>query len=356
MSRRKVLIATGGTGGHLFPAQALGLELQEKGFDVLFVGGGLKTNRYFKREKYAFLQIESATPFRGNIFKSLYQLGAGIWQSFRVLKEFQPDLIVGFGSYHSFPVLCAAKWKKSPIALFISDIIPGRVNRLFSRWALFSAVQFSEAGKHLGGPVKEVKMPMSEKTAVSRQEARRHFYLHSDVFTFLVFGGSQGSEFINQIFAKSAARLHMPFQVIHIAGKTDSAEALGKFYEKAGIRACVKAFEERMELAWSAADVAICRSGAATIAEQLAFAVPTLYIPFPQAMDDHQTKNAKFIEEGVGGAITCPETALTESSLCTLLQQMMAPGKVQKMKEMIVSFKQDEHKPSLAQLIEEVLK
>lgn len=354
MQRRKILIATGGTGGHVFPAEALGFELKEKGYDVLFVGSGLKTNRYFHQDKFSFHQIESATPFRGNFFKSIYYLGRGIWQSLHLLKEFGPDLVMGFGSYHSFPALMAAKLKKIPLALFIPDAIPGRVNRFFSKWALFSAVQFSQAGAKLHGSVREVKMPMVAKKIATPGDAKEFFYLDRDLFTFLVFGGSQGSSFINQLFAKTCLRLNKPFQVIHIAGTPKDAEVLGHLYEEAKIKACVKAFEERMELAWSAADVAICRSGAVTLAEQMAHGVPAILIPFAQAMDDHQTKNAEFIKE-VGGAVICPEMGLTEETFYTTVLQMMEMERLQEMKEAMAAFRQDEQKPRLSKLVEEAI-
>ena len=183
-------------------------------------------------------------------------MGKGIWQSCQIIEQFQPDLVVGFGSFYSFPVLAAARWRKKSITLFLSDAIPGRVNRFFSKWAFFSAVQFSDAGKNLRGEIIEVKMPMNEKKHVDPAVARDYFYLDPNRFTFLVFGGSQGSESINRLFVKSAENIDTSlFQVIHITGKTHSAEKLCRHYEKAGIRACVKAFEERMDLAWSAAEL-----------------------------------------------------------------------------------------------------
>ncbi len=353
LNQGKVLIATGGTGGHVFPAQALGTELMEMGYEVLFVGGGLESNRYFNRERFSYRQIASATPFKGNFFKSLYHMGKGIWQSLKVLGQFQPDIVIGFGSYHSFPVLCAASWKKISIALFVPDAIPGRVNRFFAKKALFSAVQFNTAGQQLGGNIIEVKMPMINKKQHDPAAARDYFYLDPGLFTFFVFGGSQGSESINTLFSKSIEKVAAPqtFQVIHVAGKSQSAERIRRQYEQAGIRACVKVFEERMDLAWSAANAVVCRSGAAALAEMLTFGVPGILIPFPQAADDHQTKNALFIEKNVGGAIACPESSLSVDRLKELLEQFMLPEQLTQMKAAMASFKQDQSKPALSTLI-----
>lgn len=357
LKKPKILIATGGTGGHIFPAQALAIELLEKNYELLFAGGGLGSNRYFNRGRFPFRQVASATPLKGNPFKSLFRIGKGILQSLKLMDEFKPDMVVGFGSFYSFPVLAAARLRKIPIVLFEPNAIPGKVNRLVSKWALLSAVQFSEAGQKLSGKIIEVKMPVGERKQLNAEMARDYFYLDHDRFTFLVFGGSQGAESINRLFSEAIIKVMDPtsFQVIHITGKTHSAELIRREYEAAGIRACVKAFEERMDLAWSAADAVVGRSGAASIAELIKFEVPGILVPFPQAADDHQTKNALFIEKEVGGAITCPESTLTAELLKLLLEKLMLPTELKKMKSAISAFKQDQRKKELSHVIEGIL-
>lgn len=357
MPKPKIVIATGGTGGHIFPAQALAHELMEKNYELLFVGGGLDTNRYFNRNRFPYKQIPSATPLKGNPFTSIYRILKGIRQGLKVIDQFKPSLLIGFGSFYTFPILVAARIRKVPIVLFEPNAIPGKVNRLFSKWALFSAVQFSEAGHSLMGNIIEVKMPTGEKKRFNPTAARDYFYLDPLKFTFLVFGGSQGAESINTLFSQTIGKVagHDAFQVIHVTGKTDSAELIRRQYDKAGIRACVKAFEEHMDLAWSAADLVICRSGAATIAEQITFEVPGILVPFPKAADDHQMKNALFVEKKVGGAITCPESSLNVNSLKSMIEQLIAPESLTKMKTAIASFKQENGKKELCNLICEIL-
>ena len=126
MSLPKILIATGGTGGHIFPAQALATELLEKNYELLFAGGGLKSNRYFNRSRFPYAQIASATPLKGNPFKSLFRIGKGINESLKLIDRYKPDMDVGFGSFYSFPVLAAARWSKIPIILFEPNAIPGK--------------------------------------------------------------------------------------------------------------------------------------------------------------------------------------------------------------------------------------
>ncbi|MES2122125.1 MAG: UDP-N-acetylglucosamine--N-acetylmuramyl-(pentapeptide) pyrophosphoryl-undecaprenol N-acetylglucosamine transferase [Chlamydiota bacterium] len=197
----KVLFAAGGTGGHLFPAQALAEKLT--GVDVLFSGAKLSTNSYFDRNKFTYRDIDSTTPFRGNFMQKIQSvviLLRGIWQSLRLLSNERPDLVVGFGSFHSFPLLCAAALKRVPLVLFESNAVPGKVIRLFSRFALYTAVYFPESERYLKGKVHAVEIPsLKSRTSLNAQEARRQLGLDPDCFTLLVFGGSQGAKALNAL-------------------------------------------------------------------------------------------------------------------------------------------------------------
>jgi UDP-N-acetylglucosamine--N-acetylmuramyl-(pentapeptide) pyrophosphoryl-undecaprenol N-acetylglucosamine transferase len=351
----KVLITTGGTGGHIFPAQALATQLYAKGINVLFAGGGLRTNKYFKKETYFYIEVASSPPFKGNIFKAWWNILRGVVQSLKVIAKYKPNLVIGFGSFYSFPVLVAAKLKKIPIILFEPNAIPGKVNRLFSRWALLSTLQFEEASRWMKGKCIEVKMQVPVKKT-EQGEAREYFYLDPQRFTFLVFGGSQGAESINHIFSQAISSLELEkskFQVIHITGKTESAEQVRRWYATQGIQSCVKAFEEHMEKAWSSADYVVCRSGAWTVAEQIAAGVPALFIPFPRATDNHQEANARVVEKR-GGAVTCEEAQLDLETMGRLVQANINPQRLDKMRASIASFK-DENKKELSDIIYEFL-
>ncbi|MGR3973375.1 MAG: undecaprenyldiphospho-muramoylpentapeptide beta-N-acetylglucosaminyltransferase [Candidatus Rhabdochlamydia sp.] len=353
LKNRKVVITTGGTGGHVFPAEALAEQLLQESYEVTFVGGGLKTNRYFHKHQFKFQQVQASSFFQLNIFSSLWRIYRGIGQSLKILKNLDPQIVVGFGSFYTFPVLMAAWIKKIPIVLFESNAVPGKVNRLFSWLGAVCTVQFKEAAKYLSGPAIEVKMPVMKKTEVDKSFAREYFYLCPHLLTILVFGGSQGAETINTFFSQTISQLQgdLPFQVIHVTGRTDSAETLRHFYNQKGIRACVKAFEERMNLAWHAASIVICRSGAATVAEQMIYGVPGILIPFARAADDHQTQNALFAEHQVKGAIMCPESKLSVESLKNLLRDLLFSGKKDEMKKSIQSFNENQQKEELCCII-----
>ena len=213
---KKIVFAAGGTGGHLFPAQALAEQLlrQKADIELLFAGAKLSENTYFDKTKFAYQDIISATPFRGGLLKALKSLAIlfrGIRESIRFLNQQKPDVVVGFGSFHAFPVLCAAALKRIPIILFESNAIPGKVIRLFSKRALLTGIFFSEAQNHLKGKTVDVEIPkknIHSRTTMHQQEARRLFQLDPNRLTLLVFGGSQGAKNINQLVIDLVPLLH----------------------------------------------------------------------------------------------------------------------------------------------------
>lgn len=352
--KKKVLLAVGGTGGHLFPAQALGRDLkrQEPRLELLFAGSGLSKNRYFDRTSFSFKEIESGTFLTRHLkrnIRGVVSLVKGFYQSLKLMDEYKPDLIVGFGSYHSVPLLLAAWMKKIPMFLFAADSIPGKVIRLFSKKALLSAVQFEEAQKMLKGNSVLVKMPFWSKEDKEKvptgKEARDYYNLEEGIFTILIFGGSQGAESINQ--AVLGLSLKTPFQIIHFVGHEKKLDLVREGYQKRGIKAAVKLFEDQMHYAWRAADVAICRAGAATLAEMVFYERPAILIPYPYAADGHQQMNAKLFAGQVGGAEVLLEEQLTSVKLARMLEEL--PWK--QMRQNLADFKIKEQKEDLSTLI-----
>jgi len=299
----KILIAAGGTGGHLFPAQQLSEKLLKDGHcEIYFAGHKLAETPFFKREGVFFKEIASA-PLK-NIFLFFAAVWKGFFQSLRLIRSFKPDAVVGFGSFHSFPVLLAAAVLRKKIVLFEANCLLGKVNRLFIPIACKIALQFP-VEKKLSG--KEVYVPLlpwnlfyNSVKKHSQSEARAAFQLSPDLFTILVFGGSQGAAFLNQAFCDATRLLKqkgLQFQVIHLTGKEGKAS-----YEGAEIPICVKTFENEMPVAYGAADLVVCRSGAGTVAELIRFQKPAILIPFLYASEDHQKINGKYLSETVGGS------------------------------------------------------
>ncbi len=313
-----ILIAAGGTGGHLFPAQQLAEQLSD--CEIAFAGHKLQETPFFTKGKVPFWEISSAPPKKDNWLRFLVSIGRGFCQSLLMIRKFKPDVVVGFGSYHSFPILLAAAITRKKIVLFEANCALGKVNRIFSKIARCVAIQFP-LERPLRNAILVPYLPWkAPEEKISKEAARAYFGL-SNRFTFLIFGGSQGATFLNETLPKALPLLQgIDFQVIHLTGKGSPPISYGT------IPASVKEFEKEMDFAYAAADLAICRSGAGTVAELIRHQVPSLLIPFPQAADNHQWKNGQFLENGVKGAkIVAQKEASPEKivqELESLIQQI----------------------------------
>jgi UDP-N-acetylglucosamine--N-acetylmuramyl-(pentapeptide) pyrophosphoryl-undecaprenol N-acetylglucosamine transferase len=270
----KVLIATGGTGGHLFPSKQLAALLS--GSEILFAGHKLESSPFFDRT-FPYREISSASSKT-----KAWLLLKGVWQALKVVLRFQPDVVVGFGSFHSFPVLMAAVLLRKKIVLFEANGSLGKVNRFFSPFAKKIAFQFPVSHK------RAVYVPLLPW--IAKPVRVKKYQRDPNRVTILVFGGSQGASFINQTFCAAAKLLTFPFQVIHLTGKEGSEV-------KYSVPAIVKPFEEEMEAAYEVADLVVCRCGAGTTAELIRHQLPAVVIPYPYA-HDHQRKNGAILKNG----------------------------------------------------------
>lgn len=364
---KKILIATGGTGGHVFPAMALAQQLREEvpNCQVLFVGGGLANNRFFDQKGFAHHTISCGSLVDKSpwaVLKSLSQIGKGVWQSGAIIRKFKPDVAIGFGSFYSLPPLLAAKLMSVPLILHEANSIPGKVNRLLSSYAAVSGVHFPQTLSLLKGKTVEVGMPLRngyKHSGTSTETARKHFGFTQNLPVLMTFGGSQGAKAINKLIFDAVTKVNKshPLQLLHITGDPSVTEELLNVYRSHGINASVKVFEERMDLAWQAADVVVSRSGAGTIAEQMEFEVPGVLIPFPRAADNHQEHNANFMAHTVGGAIKVLESTLNSDVLAShLVSLLQSEANLQlQMRQAISSYKLSSRKQDLCSLVKDVL-
>lgn len=306
----KVLIASGGSGGHLFPAQQL-RELLGDEAEVFFAGHKLSLSPFFASEKIPFREIVSA-PLKKGFFIALWK---GFWQSISLLRFLGPDVVVGFGSYHTFPLLLAAVIMRKKLILFEANSTLGKVNRFFYPFAKKIAFQFACSQKK-GVLVPFLPWVSKGLKKISSAEAREHFGLHPQKTTLLVFGGSQGASFLNQMIPLAIDHFSRDVQVIHLKGKGGGTVS----YKS---KACVKEFEKEMAIAYTAADCAICRSGAGTIAELIQYQIPSLLIPFPDASDDHQRKNGEFLIQQTKGALLLLQKDATLSRLLSEIEILL---------------------------------
>lgn len=363
MSKKKVLIVAGGTGGHMFPAQALALELIDLGYEVSFAGAKLDQNQYFRRDLFKFVSIVSATVRMNSgmsLLKSISILFLGFLQSMKFIISYKPDLTIGFGSFHTAPLLAASVCVRSRFILFESNALPGKVNRFFSRFSQMNALQFEQARRYVKGITSQVFVPFwqhNQYAEVSKQNALNYYGLSNKKLTILIFGGSQGAASLNNELPRAIFELislHPDIQVIHFSGASADVNKIFQSYQNYQIPVCVKNFEERMEYAWSAADVVICRSGAATIAEILRFSIPSILIPFPKASENHQTINAMALQE-IGASLCLQESKLDTHCLVDALRNLAQEKNRLSMKKSIEEFNQSSQKEKLVTLVQLVL-
>lgn len=355
------MIAAGGTGGHLFPAQALAKHLKQNhpDIDILFIGGNLSTNPFFQKNNFVFKEI-STSSFSLKKPWQIAKLLKGFFQSWKHISYFRPDYIIGFGSHYCMPVLAAALVKKSPYILHEQNSIPGKVNRLFSHSSTLTAITFPQSEQYFACKTKIVEFPMwNSHPAQSASEAKKYYGLDLEKKTLLIFGGSQGARYINQLLLQATpllSKMPIAWQILHFTGKNADPAQYRIAYEKFNIPHVVKEFEERMDIAWQAADFAITRAGAASIAELIHFEVPSLLIPFPQATDDHQKHNGNYVKDKVRGAILKEQSDLNAEILCQLLSDLFVdPSLISQLQANITLYKKTITKEKLEKIILDVL-
>lgn len=361
--KKKILIAVGGTGGHIFPALSFAKKFlkDHSDFHIEFAGGGLSSSRFFSQNEYPYKDILCGSlplkkPF--TCLKNLAKIFIGTLQSFLLIKKVSPKIIVGFGSYHSLPILIAARLFGIPMILHESNAIPGKVNRLFAKNSKVVGISFPTAANFLKGKSILVKMPLREgfnKEKLSKEEALKYFHLNVSKKTLLIFGGSQGATSLNRLIIDLLKCYNgnlLGIQIIHLVGSEKDVQFFKEIYNKLALSHCVKAFETNMEKAWSAADLVICRAGAGTIAEALEFEIPSIFIPYPFATDDHQTFNASYIVNIVKGAYLFQERDNLKV-LADLLYDLMEmnPKKLESLKTNLKNYKEKRETQELSSLV-----
>lgn len=300
----KVLIASGGSGGHIFPAIALGrsLKSQHKDIELLYVGSDKALDkRIFEKEGVRFDTLSTNKlpyKFSPQMVVVFFKLLVDISKSFSIMLSYKPDVVVGFGGYISFPVMFAAGLLRIPRIVHEQNVVAGRANKLLFKFADKIAISFEDTKKTMGEDAGKAVLTGNPIRAEIFRDDRlygtRRFGLSADKFTILVIGGSQGATFLNKTFVDALSVMEsetrLSIQVIHITGVKDYEWALGA-YSQLGIDHRVHSFIDRIEEAYSAADLVITRSGASALFELALLRKPMILVPYPFAMS-HQLDNA----------------------------------------------------------------
>ncbi|MEW5681089.1 MAG: undecaprenyldiphospho-muramoylpentapeptide beta-N-acetylglucosaminyltransferase [Pseudomonadota bacterium] len=322
MTKPRILIMAGGTGGHIFPAQAVATALNAQGWQIHWLGSREKMEAQLVPQfGWPFHSIEVAG-LRGKNLKSLikapWMLLKSLLQARRVITAVQPDLVLGFGGFASGPGGLAAWLKGVPLLVHEQNAVAGSTNRLLARLAQKVLVAFPAA---FAGHAKQLIVGNPVRAALVDAGKQHDF---SGSLKVLVVGGSLGAKALNEqlpaIFAKAAQQA--PLQVRHQSGKVmqQQTDALYQQLAQSGLTAEVSAFIDDMAQAYSWADVVICRAGASTVSELACAGVAALFVPLPQAIDDHQTANARWLV-AEGAALMLAQPDLTEQQLLPLLTQ-----------------------------------
>jgi len=310
---RTILVMAGGTGGHIFPALAVAEQLRDKGWRIVWLGSrvGMESTLV---PQYGF-EIEWVR-FSGLRRMALLPLNLLIafWQSARAIFRVRPDVVLGMGGYISFPGGMMAAALARPLVLHEQNSVAGLANKVLARVADRILVAFPNALKNAEWTGNPVRRDIAELPAPEQRFRNR-----SGNLKILVVGGSLGAQVLNEMVPRALAlipRTQRP-EVTHQAGEKHLA-TLESVYRDAGVSATTLAFIRDMSRAYATADVVICRAGALTVSELAAAGIASVLVPFPSAVDDHQTFNARYLADR-SAAVLLPQAELTPRKLADLL-------------------------------------
>ena len=314
---KTLLVMAGGTGGHVFPGLAVADLLRSRNWKVVWMGAPDSMEaRLVPARGYEMAWVRFAALRGKGLLRKLllpFHLLSACWQARRELRRVRPDVVLGMGGYISFPGGIMAALLRYPLVIHEQNSVAGLANRVLARLADRVACGFPDVlpkGVWVGNPLRS---EMSRVAPPAERLAGRQPPLH-----LLVLGGSLGAAALNEMVPRGLALIDADRrpQVVHQAGEKHLAQ-LRENYQAAGVQAHCAAFIDDMAGAYEWADLVLCRAGALTVAELAATGVASILVPFPHAVDDHQTSNAKFLSSA-GGATLLPQAELTPESISLL--------------------------------------
>ena len=318
-AQKTALIMAGGTGGHIFPGLAVAEELRTRGWRVHWLGApGSMESRIVPTHGFALELIDfSGVRGKGIVTLALLPLRLlrAFWQALQVVRRVKPDVVVGLGGYITFPGGMMGVLAGKPLVLHEQNSVAGMANKVLAGVAdrVFTAFPnvFKKA-QWVGNPL---RAPFLQQPAPSERFAGR-----SGVLRLLVVGGSLGAKALNDVVPQALALIPEPQRptVVHQSGEKQ-IDALRANYIAAGVHAELTPFIDDTAQAFADADLIVCRSGASTVTEIAAVGAAALFVPFPSAVDDHQTTNARFLVDAQAAWLV-PQTELTPQRLAQTLQ------------------------------------
>lgn len=328
-SETRVIIMAGGTGGHIFPALAIARQLRDQGIAVSWLGTQRGMEAHVVTEAGFPIRYVSVSGLRGKgVFGWILaplKLSFAVMQVMGIYFSLRPHVVVGFGGFVTGPGGFAAWLLRKPLVIHEQNAVPGLTNRILSHMAKTVLEAFSGSfpqttrAIHTGNPVRSDIVALAEPVARIKS--------HQGPLRVLLIGGSLGAQALNESLPKALATLSEQDRPVvwHQAGANKFTETKA-LYESLKVDANVVPFIEDMAEAYKWADVVICRAGALTLAELCVVGLGSILVPFPYAVDDHQTRNAQYLVKA-GAAILIPQTELSAQKLSTVLQEMITKGR-----------------------------
>lgn len=350
-SKLTIAVACGGTGGHTFPGLATANALRARGHNVeVWLSGRDIESRALK----AWDGPVFHTGARPLTKPQLIHLPGSVARCWRRMGSLRPDALLAMGSYASLPPGWAARLRGVPIVLHEANAVAGKATDFFAKSAAAVAWSFGNPPAYLGEKAVSTGLPV--RTALAGRPPLPGFEPREGVFTVLVTGGSQGCRFLNESVPAACAILAghgraKAIRVIHQTGAADE-EIVRKRYADAGIEALVCAFMDDMGGAFAAADVVLCRAGAATCAELALCAKPAMLVPLPSAVRDHQRLNARFFADE-GAAICLEQATLSPDDIAARFEGFMDdPSSLAALRNAMAKFSSADAAERLADLVE----
>ena len=352
---RTLLVMAGGTGGHVFPGLAVADLLRERGWQVVWMGNPDSFEaRTVPARGYEMAWVRFAALRGKGLLRKLLlpvNLLSGFWQALRAIRRIRPDVVLGMGGYVSFPGGMMAVLLGRPLVIHEQNSIAGLANRVLAKVADRIVCGFPDTlpkSEWAGNPVRPEIAALPEPAArFAGRDGAAPLHL-------LVLGGSLGAAAINEIVPKGLALIPEAQRptVVHQAGEKHLA-ALEANYAAAGVRANCVAFIQDMAGAYEWADLVLCRAGALTVAELAAAGAASMLVPFPHAVDDHQTSNARFLS-AAGAAVLLPQDEMTPESVAEI--RNCTRGQLLRMAECARALARPEAAATVARVCEEICK
>ncbi len=356
----RVILTTGGTGGHVFPALAVAEELrkQVKDVEILFLGGRYGLEQHWVREagiEFAGLPVQGVFGRGMRSIGALVAMGVSVVEAISILREFKPHAIIGFGGYASFAGVCTGILCRYPTIIHEQNAVPGMANRALSLFVRRICLAMPDVKKKFsrkkvsltGNPVRSeiAALPAKEYLGKSKK--------------LLIMGGSQGAKSINQAIIDNLAEFkEAGVEIWHQTGNADYV-AMRTEYEKIewskDKAPQVLSFIDDVAKAYAWADLVVCRSGASTVAELAVAGIPSVLVPFPHATHNHQLYNAKYLADG-GGAVLVEDKNLQEENFASIVLDLLDdPAKLTEMSKAAKKLSYKDAAAKVAKCIQEVL-